>query len=166
MGEKPENVQVNYVAGRQPTINMATARAINVYPNFDILTEADLLHEEETDVGRVLTLEKAVQESLVANRDLVAADYAVLAGAQQVNESRAVLLPQFGIGGGAVAIDEDRATISQGVEPERRLTGSIRGSQLIYSEKAWSNYSVEKEFQNARTAGREALRLDTIQAAN
>jgi outer membrane protein TolC len=137
-----------------------------VYPNFDILTEADLLHEEETEVGRVLTLEKAVQESLVANRDLVTADYAVLAGAQQVKENRAVLLPQIGLGGGAVAIDEDRATISQGVEPERRLTGSIRGSQLIYSETAWRNYSVEKELQNSRVSGRETLRLDTIQAAS
>ena len=107
-----------------------------------------------------------MQESLAANRDLVAADYAVLAGAQQVNESRAVLLPQFGLGAGAVAIDDDRAAASLGTQPERRLAGSIKGSQLIYSDKAWSNYSVEKEFQNSRIEGREALRLDTIQAAS
>ena len=52
-GEKPESLNTSFIADRQPTINMQTARAVGVYPNWFVLTEADLLFEDRTDIPRV-----------------------------------------------------------------------------------------------------------------
>jgi outer membrane protein TolC len=165
-GEKAENIRVSFAADKQLTINMATARAINIYPDFDVLTEADLLNERETDIARQIDLHKAVQEALKANLDLAVADRALLAGSQKVNESRAPLLPQVGIGAGGIVIDEDRAEASFGQLPEKSFTGSLTASQLIYSDRAWATYLVEKLQHYSRIENRESLRLDVVLAAS
>jgi outer membrane protein TolC/ABC-type uncharacterized transport system substrate-binding protein len=165
-GERPGNIQVSFAADKQLTINMATARAINIFPDFDVLTEADLLNEGETDIARQMHLHKAVQEAVKANLDLAAADRALLAGSQKVNERRAPLLPQVGLGAGAIVIDEDRAEASFGQLPEKSFSGSITASQLIYSDKVWTAYLAEKLQQYSRIEDRESLRLDVILAAS
>ena len=165
-GERPGNIQVSFAADKQMTINMATARAINIFPDFDVLTEADLLNEGETDIARQMHLHKAVQEAVKANLDLAAADRALLAGSQKVNERRAPLLPQVGLGAGAFVIDEDRAEASFGQLPEKSFSGSITASQLIYSDKVWTAYLAEKLQQYSRIEDRESLRLDVILAAS
>jgi len=164
-GEKAGTLSVALTMGEGLSLNMATARAIDVYPSLGILTDADLLNEERQDIERVLTLEKAVQEALTANLDLAAADRRVAAGAEQVLEARSGLLPQIEVNTQALMIDDDRARASAGVNPERRWTGSASATQLLYSEKAWSDYGVQKHSQDARIQGREAKRLDIIQAA-
>jgi outer membrane protein len=165
-GQKPENIQVSFAAAKQLTINMATARTINIFPDFDVLTEADLLNEKELDIVRKINLHKAVQDAVSSNLDLAAADHALLAGAEKVKESRAPLLPQVGLGAGAVVIDEDRATASSGLFPEKSFSGGITASQLIYSDKAWTGYETEKLLQDSRSENRESLQLDVILAAS
>jgi len=164
-GEDAGTLPVTFSPGEQLTINMATARAIDFYPSLSILTEAELLNEKRRDIQRQLTLEQAVQEAITANLDLSAADRNVAAGQQQVLQARSQLLPQVDIGTQAVAIDEDRAQALGGANPERTWTGSATATQLLYADKVWSNYSVEKYLQDARIEGRDAVRLDTIQAA-
>ncbi|MBW2172160.1 MAG: TolC family protein, partial [Deltaproteobacteria bacterium] len=164
-GEDAGTLPAAFTLSEQLTINMATARAIDIYPSLSMLTEADLLNEQQQDVERMLTLEKVVQEALTANLDLAAADRNVAAGAQEVLQSRSELLPQIGIATGGTVIDEDRARASGGVQPERSWTGSAGATQLIYSDKAWSGYTVQKHLQDSRVEGREAVRLDIVQAA-
>lgn len=165
-GEKPEKIQVSFAADKQLTINMATARAINIFPNYDVLTEADLLNEKVVDIERKINLHKAVQDAVSSNLDLAAADHALIAGAEKVNESRAPLLPQVGLGAGAVVIDEDRAEASSGQQPEKSFSGGITASQLIYSDKAWTGYEAEKFLQGSRVENRESLRLDVVLEAS
>lgn len=164
-GENAGTLDVAFAPGEQLTINMATARAIDIYPSLSILTEADLLNEERKDIQRVLTLEKAVQEALTTNLDLAATEKKVAAGAQQVLEARSQLFPQLELSSQGVVIDDDRAKTSGGSMPERTWKGFATGSQLLYSEKAWSNYTVQKHFQTSRVEEREALKLDIIEAA-
>ena len=165
-GQKPENIQVSFATDKQLTINMATARAINIFPDFDVLTEADLLYEKESGVSRKLNFHIAVQDAVSSNLDLAAADHALIAGAEKVKESRAPLLPQVGLGAGAVVIDEDRAAASSGQFPEKSFSGGITASQLIYSDKAWTGYEAEKFLQDSRSENRQSLQLDVILAAS
>jgi outer membrane protein TolC len=153
-------VPVTFDPGQQFTINMATARAIDVYPSLLVMTAADLLHEERTDIERVLTLESAVREALAANLDLLSADRDVAAGAQKVRERLSDLLPQVDISSGAAVIDDDRAAASMGQAPEKSWTGSVGASQIIYSDRTWAVYTIEKHFQRARESLRQSLGLD------
>jgi hypothetical protein len=164
-GKLPGDTPAAFDPGQQFTINMATARAIDVYPSLTVLTMADLLHEERTDIERVLTLEGAVAEALEANLSLSALGKDVSAGAEAVRESRSRLLPQIGLASDAVAIDDDRAAAAAGTAPERIWTGTVGGSQVIWSEQVRSGYDVQKSLQKAREENFESGRLDIIQAA-
>lgn len=163
-GEDAGSLISALTVGEQLTINMATARAIDVYPSISILTEAELLNEERKDIKRELTLEKAIQDAITANLDLSAADRNVAAGEQRVIAAKSQLFPQLGIGTQYSVIDDDRASASAGANPERTWTGSANASQLLYSDKTWSNYTVEEYRQTSRIEGRDALRLDIVRA--
>jgi outer membrane protein TolC len=162
-GEDAGTLPVAFSQGERLTINMATARAIGIYPSWQILTEADLLNEEIRKAERILTLDGVVQEAIKVNLDLAAAERNVLAGAQRVMEARSSLFPQIDIGANYTVIDDDRATISNGTQPERLFAGTADATQLIYSDRAWTNYTVEKHLQDSRSEDWETLKLDIVQ---
>jgi outer membrane protein TolC len=164
-GEKPESLNATFIIDRQPTINMRTGRAVGVYPNWYVLTEADLLFEDRTDIPRILSLEQAVLEAIAANLDLAVAEREVAAGAEQVLEARSVLLPQVGLGAAGTVIDEERAQAAGGLTPERALTGTATVSQLIYSDEVSANYSAQQFAQLSREEKRNTVRLDIAAAA-
>jgi len=162
-GENAGDFVVTIHQGERLTINMATARAIEAWPTFRVLTEADLINEEMETIERRLSLYSVVREAVRVNLDLAAADRRVAAGLADVRNARSALLPQIEIGSRATMIDEDRAKAGFGVNPERtmRATGGL--SQLLYSDKAWTDFTVQKKTQLSREAQRRELRLDIIQ---
>ncbi len=165
LGEQPATLNVSFARGYELTINMATARALDIYPSLATMVGADLLNEQPKDIDRHLTLSQAVQEALEANLDLSAAELLVRAGEYAVDEARAPLLPQVNASTGIRAIDEDRAGLGRGSNPERAWTGTLGGYQQIYSEKGWAGYEVEQHNQKARTLQRDTVRLDIIHQA-
>ncbi len=165
-GSKAENLQTTFALGERLSINMATARAIGVYPGWGILTEADLINEENEGITRRLNIYRAIAEARQANPDLAVADRQVAAGLQRVRQAKSALLPQVGIGSQARVIDDDRASASLGALPENQWSGSVSASQLVYSDKVWANYSIEQFGQTAREQGRNAVELDVVQAAS
>jgi outer membrane protein TolC/ABC-type uncharacterized transport system substrate-binding protein len=164
-GTNPGDLSTTFAVGEKLTINMATARAIGVYPTWSILTEADLINQEPSGIQRRLNITQAMQEALAANLNLASANRSVNAGMARVKEARSPLLPQVGARTTASIIDDDRARASFGIQPERLWTGSLQASQLIYSDKAWAGYTIEKFLQTAREQGRDVVQLDILQAA-
>ncbi|NNK14237.1 MAG: TolC family protein [Desulfofustis sp.] len=162
LGEEPGALPVFFSQARKLAINMATARAINVYPSLDYMTGARIINEERTDIERRLTLAEVVAEALAANLDLVVAEREVAAGSFAVNEARSPLLPQVFIGTGASQIDDDRAEASNGANPENSWTGDLGFSQEIYSDRSWTGYSVEKFSQTGREFNRDSVKLNII----
>ena len=160
LGEEPSSLQVAFAGQERLTMNMATARAIGVYPTWKVMTEAELIAEEEGPAARRLTLESVVREAVEVNLDLAAQDRAVAAGAQNEKLARSVLLPQIDVGADWSLIDEDRAENSFGLQPERLFSGSATLTQVIFSEPAWANFSAENSLQRAREQERETVRLD------
>jgi outer membrane protein TolC len=160
LGEDAGTLSVGIAYGEQLTINEGTARAIEVSPPWEVITEAELLEPVTTAVERQLSLSSAVREAVDANLDLTVADHTVAAGAQSVHQARSALLPQLEISALATAIDADRAEASFGSQPQRTLTGSATATQVILSEPAWANVAIQGHLQRSRVADRERLRLD------
>jgi outer membrane protein TolC len=158
IGEDASTLPVDFREREELTINMTTARRINVYPSFALMTVAELLSEERKDIDRILTLGSAMREAMAANLDLAARDRAVAAGAEDIPIARSFLLPQLDFSAPAVLIDEDRAAV--GVQPERLFAPTLTLTQVIYSEPAHANYDIQKNLQEAREYDREVLRLD------
>ena len=81
LGEDPGTLSVTLAEREQLTINMATARAIDVWPNFRVLTEAELINEErQLRSPRRVSLYTVMREALSVNLDLASADRRVAAG--------------------------------------------------------------------------------------
>ncbi len=164
LGDQAENFPVEYSEEELLSINMGTARAIKFSPSWSVLTEAALINEEPALKGRTLTLEQAVNESVEVNLDLLAATEFVAAGAQDIKLAMAALLPQSDVFLDNTYVDKDRAEASLGTLPQRELSAGGNVSQLIYSEGAWSNLTVQKRLQESREFTRDEVRLDIIAA--
>ncbi|MBW1645223.1 MAG: TolC family protein [Deltaproteobacteria bacterium] len=174
-GEKPASIDVDFIRDRQLTINMATVRALNmssasratgIYPNLLTLTDANIINDQRTDIERHLDIRKAVAEAVAANLKLQSAATNIKAGQYAVREAQADLLPRIDLETGARALDDDRAKIGGGSNPERAWTGGAAGSILLYSEKKWANFRAEEHIQKSRESYWEKVRLDTMYQAS
>jgi len=160
LGEKPHKIDVYFAPGEQLAINMKTAREINVYPKWSVLTEADQIDEEAIETGRTLDLSTVINEAVKVNLDVLAQKRNISANSENIGIARSNLLPQLDISATGLMIDKDRATASFGSQPERIITGSISATQLIYSEQAWANLSIQNSLQKSREFEFEQLELD------
>ncbi len=165
LGDDPSTLPTSFAVGERLTINMATARAIGVSPPFSVLTEAVLINEERETVERRLKLSKVLQEAIDKNLDLAAEGHFVSANKQNINIARSNLLPQIDLSATGLLIDDDRAAASLGSQPERTLRAGGTLTQLIFSESAWANLSIQKNLQQSRVEELEQLRQDIAQDA-
>ena len=165
LGEEPGTIPVAFAAGEQLTINMATARAIRVYPGWGILTEAELISQTRQETGRALDLKKVVHEAVRVNLDLITQIDLFQADNKNVSLAKSHLLPQINLSALGSVIDSDRAEASFGQQAERTITGSITATQLLYSEQAWANLSIQNKLKISRENELEQIRLDITQNA-
>ena len=161
LGESAGDIEVEYQREERLTVNLATARAIGVSPPYTVLIEADLLNEDLPQVARTLSLSQVVQEASAVNLDLAVADRRVAASLELVRESRSPLLPQADISGNATFIDAARAEITPLVG-QRNYAASLSADQLIYSDRVWADYDIQKRVQELREEEQAELRLDVI----
>jgi outer membrane protein TolC len=165
LGVDPSDIPVRFDLRENLVINMATARAIDVSPRWEILLEAELLHADDIEGAYELSLDKAVAEAIELNLDLIVQRKDVAARAEEIAIAKASLRPQFDVSASHVTIDDDRAAASLGSQAERTVTGSASLSQLLYSEGASANVAIQGRLQEARELDLESLRLDIAQTA-
>ena len=166
-GEDPSKIEIKFIRDQELTINMATARALNLYPSLLTLTNANLLEEEDaSQAERRLNIKKAVEEALQANLQLQSAYTLVKAGEHAVRETRAALLPRVDATLQGRLIDEDRARESGGMNPEGAFIGSMEGKILLYSDKKWAAYRAEQHLQEARQRNWQKVKLDIMYQAS
>lgn len=163
LGEDAGTLAVDFPERESLIINMATARAINAFPSFALETVGELINEAREDVTRQLGLRSAMEEAIAANLDLAARDREVAGGEKEIPIANSFRLPQFDIAATGVIIDRDRASAT--FQPERVFSPSLTLTQLIYSEPANANVTIQKHLQEAREHDRESLRLDIAQDA-
>ena len=159
-GARPEEMKIKFIRTRELTINMATARGLNIYPSLLVLTGANLIDTEVKEIKRKLNIKKAVEEAISSNLRLLSEKVRVKAGEHKVREELADLFPRVDIETGFRAIDQDRAKMAAGVSPERAWTGSAAGSVLLYSEEKWAKYRAQQYLQEARKYREQRVRLD------
>jgi outer membrane protein TolC len=166
LGEDAGSLPVDFTLRQRLVINMKTARAIDVSPRWEVLIEAELLHAEAEEGVRRLSLKDAIEEALLVNLDLVVSQQVLSAGEQDVARARSILWPQIDFSARGSQIDKDRAAASFGSQAERTVSSSISLTQLLYSDGALGNVTVQEYLQKSREHEFDSLRLDiTLEAA-
>ena len=160
LGEDAGSIPVEISLKEELTINMRTARALGVSPTYEALLEARVLHPEATDVVQSHTLSEVVNDAVRVNLDLLARERRVLAGEQDVERAGSVFLPQIDLSALGLVIDEDRAVASFGSQAEQSIAASAGLTQVLFSDDAMANKSIQTSLQEGRASDYEALRLD------
>ncbi len=164
-GERAGDQTVIFDRKLNVTVNMATARALDVPMKWDAIRDATLLNEEPESFGPPLSISEAAREAVRANLDIIAGQLGVKAGAKEVSRVRSVLFPQLE-GNIDYQLRRDYyPTVSQGLAAEKTLDASLRLNQILFSESALANLSVQKKLQVALEAQQRTLELDIVQQA-
>ncbi len=150
-GRPSSEIHVDFEDRHELIINMATATAIGVRPTFEVLLEADLVGETESEEDRI-KMSTAMRDSIDANLDLLVSEKFVEAGEEGVKRDRGPLLPQGALNAGVVQQDPDRI-FPGGQVAERQASWTARASQVIYSETAWTRYKSRRLRQSGREYG-------------
>ena len=164
LGERAEDQPTRAQELEELTINMATARKIGLSPSFDVMSDAVLLNQDEEVVGQQYGLVEIARLALQQNQDLQSETFRVEAGFQDIVSARSNLLPSFDLQAGYTQRNES-PTVTAGLFPERSTDASIDLSQLIYSDAAAANLTIQKELQRSRLASLEEFKLDVVLAA-
>ncbi len=151
------------VAGRERlTINMATARAIGVWPRFEVLTEAELVGEHGPSGVRELTLGGVMREALRVDRELLASEAFLHAAIEDVALARSALRPGVDLAAAWTFLDEDLAVLGRA---EKSLSAGVFGSWPLWSEGAWADFDVSGHRFASREHEYETKSLDVALAA-
>ena len=164
MEGRDSNQSVTTEVGGQLSLNMATAERLDFSPTWELLTRARLLHDGSFRRDRPIDLASAIRQAVTANLDLAVQSRRVAAGAEDIREAKSNYRPQIDLGLGGVAIDENHAIAALGNYP-MYAAGSLTLTQLIYSDAASANISIQKELQRVREFDLVALRLDIARDA-
>jgi outer membrane protein TolC len=164
LGEDPTDIPVHFETARRLAINIATARAIRVWPRFDLLIDAELINPDPRPVGTDLTIVDAVREALSVNLDLTAVEHFVSAGIEDVAEARSQLYPQIDALVNATIIDKERARNSGGATARSTWAAAVRLEQLIWSEPVYADIDISELEYEVRQWLRQELMLDVTQA--
>ena len=164
LGERAEDQPIAPGTKDRLTINMETARKIGLSPSFDILNQAVLLNQTAEASGTQYGLVDVARIALEQNQDLQAESFGLQAGFQEVSRARSSLLPQLGASA-SYATRNDSPAVEAGLFPENRSDAALNLDQLIYSDSAVANLTIQKELQRTRLASYEQFRLDVVQAA-
>jgi len=150
-GRPAAQIHVDFEERQELLINMQAARAVGVRPSYEVLLEADMVHEEEAAEENRLHMRVAMKEAVEKNLDLLVSEKFVEAGEEGVKVDRGPLLPQGQLQVGAVYQDPGRTF--PGLIAEWQATTLARASQSLYSERAWTRFKGRKLRQEGREYG-------------
>jgi outer membrane protein len=151
-GRPAAQIHVDFEERHELLINMQAARAVGVRPSYEVLLEADMVHEEEVTAENRIPMQLAMRESVDKNLDLLVSEKFVEAGEEGVKVDRGPLLPQGQLQVGVVYQDPDRI-IAGGQVAEWQAATTARASQSLYSERAWTRFKGRKLRQEGRHYG-------------
>ncbi len=162
-GTRPEEISVEITTyDENLLINMATARQIKVYPNFEIIANATLLHLLDENTERELSLQGVIAEALQTNLDRQVAALDVHIADKDIGIARADLLPQVDVTTALSMVDDNTALTYQGFQGAANWTGSANFTQIVYAEPVLANLAIQKLLKKGEEYELDQVQLDMI----
>ncbi|MEO0412113.1 MAG: TolC family protein [Pseudomonadota bacterium] len=163
-GTPASTLPVSIDSADQLTINMATARALNISPSFDVLSTAKLINNIEETVARIYSLTQVARLAVDENLALMAQRFQAQQAKARIAEARGQLLPQVSAD---VSFLQRRETtnVRSGFAARNSTDGSITLTQSIFTEEFWAAYAIQKYSALSERALLREVELDIIQSA-
>lgn len=160
LGSNASQLKVDLDQPAKLAINMKTVKALGLSLKWQILERAELINNKPFTDKNLITLKQAIRHAVAANLGLQVDRQNISLAEDQVDSARSALLPQISVGVTANLINQDKAGLLQ---PERTADAEVKLSQLIYSERNWSNFDVARLLKQAEDAAFQTRILDVMQ---
>lgn len=144
-------------------VNMATARRTGKYPSWEMMADATLLNANILPDGRQLGLREAILEALTANLGYQLADIDTRLAGTEIGIAKSNLLPQLETSTAFSVIDDGTAAGSFGNQGRYNWTAQANLDQVIVSEPAFANLSIQRMLAESQTANQVSVGLDVVQ---
>lgn len=160
-GEEPGGLSVTFPAARRLFFNFRTSYLVMATPDWDVLLQSDLVQVDNVSTfSDHYDLAAAMRRVAESNLDVQAMTRAVSASAENVAIARGTLLPRIDLGATGYQIDADRAQAS--LQPERSASAELGVSQVLFSEPALANVSIQSSLYDSKVDELEKNRLDMV----
>ena len=162
-GKNPKDFEVNMESvSRQLIINMEVVNKTGVYPNWTILDNALLVNVGKSSVGRELSLKSAIAEGLENNLSYQIAKKQTQLVEQDVKLAKSNYLPQLDVSSSGLFLDEQTVSSSFGSRGAFNWSAGASFSQLILSEPALANISIQKLLKESQERAQRQTELDVV----
>ncbi len=149
-------------ARRVPIINMASIRATNKFPKWNILNESILMNATKFPTGNELNIRMAIAGVLENNLKGKMAQKDVEIAEKEVQIARSNILPQVSVGGNTVWLSNNLVEAAMGQRGAFTLTGSASLKQVIFSESAFANIAINKLLADNKNFYNDQILLDVV----
>lgn len=150
------SVILNY--NERISLNLQTAKEIDLSPSFQLLFTAKLINED-TSSKPTYSLNQILEKSLANNLDIQLVYKDLELTTQDIILAQSSVLPDLALGASASQINPDNAT---SFSPERQSTAELTLNQLIYSEEAIASIKISKYLNEAQNYETESNILAVI----
>ncbi|MEX0273280.1 MAG: TolC family protein, partial [Flavobacteriaceae bacterium] len=145
------------------TLNYNTAEAVGVPIKYSLIGETDFVGEFKNVLSKKeYNLLTVIDDALKNNLSLQSTQKDVELGQQDVKSAKSGYLPSVTASGTGSYVDPSLAEISNGQNPEFSTSGNITLNQVLFSESANANISIQKSLQKAQQENFNAAELDLI----
>ncbi|WP_081748222.1 TolC family protein [Aquimarina megaterium] len=162
-GTNPSKLPMYVEYKNKLSINTNTAKQIGFPLRYSLIAKADFIGEEKrvtSDISySILDIMKGVVEE---NLSLDAERKNIELSTQDVKTAKSSYLPNVTANATGVYLDPKVAEISNGSNPEFSTSGNIALEQVIYSESAGANITIQENLQKAQQETYNAAELDAI----
>lgn len=158
-GRRPEPLDERPTLPR-PWLNLETAARLDHSPSFDLLSRSRLIGEAVAPRHGPLDLERAVALALADNLGLATVRQEIEVEAFDRDLAASRYRPNLYLEATGRVIDETRARLALGQQPERLASGSAVLEQLLFSEPALAAIEIADRRDRARRAELEVESLD------
>ncbi len=162
LGTPAETIRVDFQRPSRLAFNLATAKDVGFAPAWRFLEEADLYETSVTD-GVPFSFLDALNAAIEQNRELAVSRFETSIARADVRSARAPLLPQLTLGAGSSRVKSSTARVFELAQDS--TDADLTASQLIYSERAYADFTIAKHISRAADYLVASETLDTIERA-
>jgi len=162
LGEDAGNLSIEFSAAQRTFLNLQTAFTVGVSPKYSTMLEADIIGMETAEFkgADTYSLEDVINKISQENLDVLAKTHEIAASYENISIARSNLLPQLDITLSGYKIDSDRALA--GSQPQNKIYGDATLTQVLLSEPAMANVSIQSSLYDSKVSELESFRQNTI----
>ena len=163
-GKDPKDFSVDIEAfTHQIVFNMETVNKIGIYPKWSLLDDALLMNINKRSSDRVINLKSIIAEALENNVGYKIESKQTELSKKDVSLANSNYMPQIAVQSAGVFLDENSVDGSFGTKGSFNWTAGASFSQLILSEPAIANITIQKLLLESQKQEQAKSELDVVQ---